>query len=93
VAGIPDKKAFPPRLLIIFLGTFLATSLGIVFVLALASWNAIDSQDAGKQFAIAVWSDVTSTAPWSTRNGAAPQDGKERFWSKLRRGGGSKGEK
>ncbi len=88
VANIPDKKSFPPRLLIIFLGTFIAISFGVLFVLASESWNAIDSQDPGKQFAIAVWSDVTSKAPWATRNGAAPLGSKKRFWSKLRKGTG-----
>jgi uncharacterized protein involved in exopolysaccharide biosynthesis len=93
VANIPDKKSFPPRLLIIFLGTFIATSFGVLFVLASESWNAIASQDPGKQFAIAVWSDVTSKAPWATRNGATPLGSKKRFWSKLRKGTGPQEDK
>jgi uncharacterized protein involved in exopolysaccharide biosynthesis len=84
-ANIPDKKAFPPRLLVMFLGTLIATGFGVLFVLASSSWNATDSQHPAKQFAIGVWGDVKSDMPWVTRNGAMFQDRKKRFWSKLRR--------
>jgi uncharacterized protein involved in exopolysaccharide biosynthesis len=75
VAGVPDTKSFPPRLLIIFLGTVLGTTFVALFVLGSASWNAIDAQHPGKQFAVVVWGDL--------RNGIEPQDGKRRFWNRL----------
>jgi uncharacterized protein involved in exopolysaccharide biosynthesis len=84
-ANIPDKKAFPPRLLIMFLGTGLATGFAVLVLLASSSWNATDPQHPGKQFAIEVWGDVKSDMPWGARNGGMWQDGKKRFWSKLRR--------
>lgn len=84
-ANIPDKKAFPPRLLIMFLGTCLATGFAVLFLLASSSWNATDPQHPGKQFAIVVWGDVKSDMLWGARNGGMWQDGKKRFWSKLRR--------
>jgi uncharacterized protein involved in exopolysaccharide biosynthesis len=83
VANIPDKKAFPPRLLIMFLGTFLGTCFGALFVLGSASWNAIDPQDSGKRFATEVWVDLKAHAPWSTTNGSAPRGVKIRIWEKL----------
>ncbi len=83
VASVPDKKSFPPRLLIIFLGMFLATCFGVLFVLGSASWNAVDSQDPGKRFAGEVWVDLKSYAPWVTRNGSAPHDVKHRFWNRF----------
>ena len=45
---VPGKKSFPPRLLIIFLGTALSGCLGILFVLGSAHWKAIDPHDPGK---------------------------------------------
>jgi len=85
VAGVPDTKSFPPRLLIIFLGTILGTTFVALFVLGSASWNAIDAQHPGKQFAVEVWGDL--------RNGSEPQDGKKRFWNRLGKRGGSRAER
>ena len=73
-ANIPDKKTFPPRLLIVFLGTFLGSGCGVLFVLGSSSWNAIDPQDPGKQFATKVWVDLKGYAPWVMRNGAGKVD-------------------
>src|SRR5260221_9672797 len=92
VAGVPDKKSFPPRSLIVVLGTFLATCFGVLFVLGSASWNAVDSQDPGKQFAGEVWVDMKSYVPWATTNGSAPHDVRRRFWSRFGKQGKSAAE-
>jgi hypothetical protein len=68
--NVPDKKSYPPRLLITCLGTFLAGTLAVLFVLGSASWRAIDSQEPGKQFATEVWLDLKAYAPWASKNGA-----------------------
>ncbi len=76
-ANIPDKKSFPPRLLIVFLGTFLACCFGIVYVLASATWDATDPRDPGKRFAKEVWFDLKTYAGRISRNGgrnASQQD-------------------
>jgi hypothetical protein len=82
VANVPDKKSFPPRLLVIFLGTFLAFSFGVLFVLGSASWEAIDSQDPGKKFASEVWIDLKAHVPWGTANGHGSDGPKQGFWGK-----------
>jgi uncharacterized protein involved in exopolysaccharide biosynthesis len=87
-ANIPDKKAFPPRLLTMFLGTFLGSGLGVLFVLWSTSWNAIDPQDPGKQFAKKVWVDLKAHAPWVTRNGAGAADGSHRILDEVCSKGG-----
>jgi uncharacterized protein involved in exopolysaccharide biosynthesis len=87
-ANIPDKKAFPPRLLIIFLGTFLASCFGVLFVLGSASLKAIDPQDPGKQFAREVWVELKAHAPWFTKNGAGAAAAKHRIWDEANRQGG-----
>jgi len=91
-ANIPDKKAFPPRLLIMFLGTFLGLSLGVLFVFGSASWSAIDPQDPGKQFAAQVWVDLKAHVPWASTNGAGNAKEKERVLDAVNRQDGQNGE-
>ena len=51
VAKVPEKKSFPPRLLLMLLGTFLTLLLGIVWVLGRASWQQLESTHPGKLLA------------------------------------------
>lgn len=92
-ANVSDKKSFPPRLLIMFLGTSLGLCFGVLFVLGSSSWNAIDSQDPGKQFATKVWVDLKAHAPWSTSNGSGPGGVKVRIWKKLGKQNGPRQER
>jgi uncharacterized protein involved in exopolysaccharide biosynthesis len=87
-ADIPGKKAFPPRLLIMFLGTFLGSCSGVLFVLGSASWNSIDPQDTGKQFAAKIWDDLKTHALWISRNGAGTADGNDRVLNEVGEQGG-----
>ena len=48
VATLPEKKSFPPRLVIIFLGTFFAFVAGVLWILARASWKETEEQDPVK---------------------------------------------
>jgi len=82
-ANIPDKKSFPPRTLIVLLGTCLATCFGVLFVLGSQRWRTIDAQDPGKQFATEVWVDLKAHTPWSGENGAGPGAPKRRISSKF----------
>lgn len=66
---LPEKKSFPPRLLIMFLGMLLAFSAGITWILACEAWEATDPADVRKVFATQVWTDVRASLPWSARNG------------------------
>jgi uncharacterized protein involved in exopolysaccharide biosynthesis len=82
-ANIPDKKSFPPRTLIVVLGTFLATCFGVLFVLGSASWNAVDSQAPRKRFAGEVWVDLKSYVPRVSTNGSGLGGPMRRIWSKF----------
>jgi uncharacterized protein involved in exopolysaccharide biosynthesis len=83
VGNIPDKKAFPPRLLIMFLGTLLGSCFGVLFVLGSASWNAVDPEDPGKRFAKEVWVDLKAYAFWTSKNGAGTAKENERVWNEM----------
>src|SRR5260370_3687240 len=50
-ANTPDKKSFPPRLLIIFLGTTFAFATAACWVFGKTAWDATDPNDARKAFA------------------------------------------
>jgi len=70
-ANIPEKKSSPPRLLIVFAGTFLAGTFGIAWVFGSAKWQAIDEQDPGKILAQEILRSVRKHVPWSSRNGTS----------------------
>jgi hypothetical protein len=48
VADIPEKKSYPPRMVLMSLGTGFVFVLASLWVLAYARWNEIDSRDPGK---------------------------------------------
>ncbi len=66
---VPEHKSFPPRLLIMVMGTLCAAVLGGVWILGQARWREIDPQDPGKLFAQEIFHGVTALAPWVSRNG------------------------
>src|SRR5260221_6394129 len=68
-ARIPEKKSFPPRLVIMVLGTFLTFALSVVWVMGAARWNEVDSQDPRKIFAKEVAGALRARMPWTSRNG------------------------
>ncbi len=69
-ARIPERKSFPPRLVIMFLGTFLASALSVVWVLGSARWEEVDAGDPRKVLAKEVAGALKAQLPWASRNGA-----------------------
>ncbi len=76
VANIPDKKSFPPRMLIAFLGTVLALAATVAWIFGSTSWQQVDAADPRKAFAQEVFTTVSARLPWFSRNGngAHPAD-------------------
>jgi uncharacterized protein involved in exopolysaccharide biosynthesis len=78
---IPEKKSFPPRLVIMFLGTFLACAVSMVWVLGSARWAEVDAADPRKVLAKEVVGTLKARIPWTHSNGVssngagAPKDG------------------
>ena len=71
-ARIPEKKSFPPRLVIMFLGTFLVCAMSVVWVLGSARWEEVDPQDPRKVLVQEVAGSLKAGMPWASRNGNAP---------------------
>jgi capsule polysaccharide export protein KpsE/RkpR len=68
--NIPDKKSFPSRLLIMFLGTALALVVAATSVVGKTTWEQTDSADPRKVFAQEVFATVKASLPKFSRNGA-----------------------
>jgi capsule polysaccharide export protein KpsE/RkpR len=66
---VPEKKSFPPRLLIMFLGTMLTLSMSVVWALGSNQWQQVDPDDPRKVLAQEVVEKVRARLPWTARNG------------------------
>jgi uncharacterized protein involved in exopolysaccharide biosynthesis len=82
---VPEHKSFPPRLAIMFLGTFLCCAAATLFVLAKSRWQEIDSNDAQKLLAADVFRSIHSAMPWATPNGSRVQAASHKVWIALAR--------
>jgi capsule polysaccharide export protein KpsE/RkpR len=72
VGQIPDKKSFPPRLLIMFLGTAFSVAVATTWLSGKATWDKTDSGDARKVFAQEVFQTAKAYLPWMSKNGSQP---------------------
>ena len=70
VADVPGKKSFPPRMLIIFLGTVLGLIFGTLWLLGYERWQATDERDARKIFAREVFATTRAKLPMFGQNGS-----------------------
>jgi uncharacterized protein involved in exopolysaccharide biosynthesis len=82
-ATVPEKKSFPSRFLIVFLGTFLAFAISVVCVLGAASWERVDAKDPRKLFLQEVARGLKTQSPWAPQNGGGPRSRAQRIWNRL----------
>ncbi len=67
--NIPEKKSFPPRLVIMFVGTFLGLAGAVGLVFGKTAWQATDVNDPRKVFAQEVFQTAKAYLPWASKNG------------------------
>ncbi len=92
-AIVPDKKSFPPRLLVIFLGTALAIAGAVTWIFGKTLWHQTDANDPRKVFAQEVFSTVSARMPAFSKNGSGKHSVNGGSWSWMgRRKGTDKGE-
>lgn len=72
-ARVPERKSFPPRLLIMFLGTVLAMAVSVVWVLGSNQWQQGDPADPRRILAREVIATLKARVPWGARNGRAAE--------------------
>lgn len=73
--NIPDKKSYPPRLVIMLLGTTLVFGLATAWVFGRAAWDQTDSKDPTKAFAQEVFTTMKASIPKFARNGSGNHTG------------------
>jgi capsule polysaccharide export protein KpsE/RkpR len=81
--NVPERKSFPPRLVIMILGTLFSFLSGVVWVVGRSRWKQIDPQAPNKILAQEVLEDVNAIMPWATPNGSRFQAFSRRFWLQL----------
>jgi capsule polysaccharide export protein KpsE/RkpR len=84
-AVVPDKKSFPPRLVIIFLGTLIALAFAAVWIFGNEAWRETDARDPRKVFAQEVFTTVSARVPFISQNGSGEHAGNGRSWLWNRR--------
>jgi uncharacterized protein involved in exopolysaccharide biosynthesis len=67
--NLPERKSFPPRTLLVLLGTALAFSCGVIWVFGLKAWEQTNPANPGKLLAQEVFDSVKTAMPWTSRNG------------------------
>jgi capsule polysaccharide export protein KpsE/RkpR len=71
---IPEKKSFPPRTLIIGMGTILAVAVGAIWILIMQAWKDTDPLDPRKAFAIEVFGVVRTKLREISPNGTSQRE-------------------
>ena len=79
-AMVPTKRSFPPRMLIIFLGTALAMAVAVAWIYGNRSWHKVDADDPRKIFAGEVFTAVVARLPWISGNGAGARPTGKSTW-------------
>jgi uncharacterized protein involved in exopolysaccharide biosynthesis len=65
---VPERKSYPPRLMIMLLGTFFTLAICSGWLIAAARWRETDPEDPRKMFAQEIFQTVA--ARWTSPNGS-----------------------
>lgn len=68
-ALVPTRKSFPPRTVIVILGTMLGVTLAITWIVSKTQWEMVEANDPRKTFAREVFTTVRASIPrfWMKR--------------------------
>jgi capsule polysaccharide export protein KpsE/RkpR len=80
---IPDKKSFPPRLLITLFGAAVGLAAAAVWIIGDDKWQRTDPNDPRKVFALEVFSTVRSHVRGSSSNGLGEHPVRDKVWSRM----------
>ncbi len=82
-ASVPEEKSFPPRLLIIFLGTCMAFVAGMAWLFLNSFWDETDPEDPRRVFALEVYRSAASRMAWTSPNGSRIGVAIQRVWTRF----------
>jgi len=80
---VPERKSFPPRLLIMALGTSFCLGFGVLWVLGLDFWSELDQQAVQKVLVNQITRSVNARMPWALPNGSPFQAACHTVWVKF----------
>jgi uncharacterized protein involved in exopolysaccharide biosynthesis len=72
---VPEKKVFPPRLVIILLGAMLSLATGLAWLFSRQAWVEAEPDDPQIALAAEVFHTVCARLPWASSNGSDPSVG------------------
>jgi capsule polysaccharide export protein KpsE/RkpR len=81
-AIVPTKKTFPPRAIIVALGTLLGLALTMTWIAVKTRWEAVEASDPRKQFAMEVFTTTRASLPSFSRNRSLGSSNGHRAWWK-----------
>jgi len=67
---VPEKKTYPPRLLILLLGAVLSIAASVSWIFAKRAWDEARPEDPQKALALEVLRAIRAGLPWAARNGS-----------------------
>ena len=70
-AQVPTKKTFPPRTVIVILGTMMGFAVAMTWIVAKEQWNAVDATDPRKVCQRGVHGDAGQHSAFCTKRGWA----------------------
>jgi len=80
-ALVPTKKSYPPRMVVVILGTMLGLAIATTWVLGQTRWAAVDATDPRKEFALEVFTAMQAHVPGFSRNGTGSSSNGHNRWS------------
>ncbi len=81
VAIVPTKKSFPPRAVIIVLGTLLGLAVAMTWIVGKTRWAAVEASDPRKELAMEVLTTVRESMLKFSRNGVSGSSNGHRRWA------------
>jgi uncharacterized protein involved in exopolysaccharide biosynthesis len=81
--NVPEKKSYPPRLLIVTLGTLLAMAMSVVWIFGSAFWTEIDSREPHKVLALEISQTTRASLPWRVGNASGNGHPNGWFWDRF----------
>ena len=82
-AKVPERKSYPPRLMILFTGASLAVVVAFIWIMGATRWEKTDSQDPRKLFVREVLSTFNRDVLGPSQSGHESET-LPRVWSRLR---------
>ncbi|MCU1302746.1 MAG: hypothetical protein JWQ87_3030 [Candidatus Sulfotelmatobacter sp.] len=83
MASVPERKVFPPRLLIMVCGGLIGLAGAALAAIERRRWQQLDSRNPGKMLAHEVFHAVNAAMPWSPPNGSYTHAVTNRLWVRF----------